>query len=309
MPLQHDVTGVLDCWYYQFWVGADDYDFEDNPLEAGMFTPQADGSGVMVHAATHSGYVRVTLRSTPDEPAEPTDEWQDVARGSLRTETPSLFARTPLGDRELELELPRAGMFAFQISARAREDVRDDEFDPTDPAEQYLIELWPVVEPVVPTCIRVTSAFGQQRLADAAEAAANPLPSEEIEESDSPRHRSLQVGVWLTTDAALEHLEAHALADGDRAVAIQASRLRESAQAAAPEGASDDDSFFLFLSAEDDRFITVAVEQLRASAGELRIEGLDRAVAFWQSPDDFQVSTEPPEGWTRPGPITLRPSR
>jgi len=315
MPAEDDVTGVLDCWYHQFWVGAEDYDFETDPLEAGMFCPRADGSGMMIHAATHSGYVRVTLRSRPSEPALPADEWDDVARGSLETDTPSLFAVPPLGDGDgLELALPRAGTFAFQISAMARGEVRDDdEADPTDPDEHYLIEVWPIDEPLAPTCIRVTSTFGRQRLAEAAAAAANPPPAEEIEESAPPRHRSLHLNVWRTTEAALDHAEGRALADGDHAAATEAARIRDEGRAFARERPPGDEYFFLPLSAEADLFVTAAVEGFRAitvragtsTAGEETIEHLDRTVSFWQSPVDFQVSREPPEEWTPPGPITV----
>lgn len=153
-------TGSLAAWYHQFWLGGDDWDLETaTPLEARMFNHAANGEGVLVLTGTHSGWVTVTLRFSEEAPLTPPDEWEDVVRGVVHLPDAAVFAMPTgsLGD-EIELTLPAAGDYQFQIAAKGREDLDHDE---DDSPEVYLIDLWPAARVDGSTVLRITSEFGQ----------------------------------------------------------------------------------------------------------------------------------------------------
>ncbi|MDF2665352.1 MAG: pSRTUE45b [Microbacterium sp.] len=161
MMFQADsATGSLTAWYHRFWLGGEDWDLEvAGPMEARMFNRAATGEGILIFTGTHSGWFQITLRLIEEAPPVPSAEWEDVVRGSINLPEAALWA-VPTGSlgEEIELPLPSAGEYGFQIAAKGREDVDHEE---DDSPEAYLIDIWPATQMGESTVLRMTSEFGQ----------------------------------------------------------------------------------------------------------------------------------------------------
>jgi hypothetical protein len=117
--------------------------FEPDYARNGILDARPEGSAAAVISATEIGELNVTAELWDGAPPLETDGWEDVAEVPVRWHTGvmEIGGEGTSLDEEPLLPIPGPGDYRIRVSGRNRD--YDDPRDESDPAEEYLIQVWP----------------------------------------------------------------------------------------------------------------------------------------------------------------------